>query len=98
MHPALYPGYLAYISGAHQGAESKGRYFLGFFVMAGVLSMILALGLLIATLSVSVGHALSVAIPLADLLIITLGILLLIDKILSKPCRKFASRRCATPT
>jgi cytochrome c-type biogenesis protein len=76
----LYPGYLAYISGAHQGAESKGRYFLGFFVLAGVLSMILALGLLIATLSVSVGRALSVAIPLADLLIITLGILLLIDK------------------
>jgi cytochrome c-type biogenesis protein len=76
----LYPGYLAYLSGAHQGAESKGRYFLGFFVLAGVLSMMLALGLLIALLSVSVGRALSIVIPLADLLIITLGILLLVDK------------------
>ena len=76
----LYPGYLAYLSGAHAGAGSKGRYFLGFFVLAGVLSMMLALGLLIALLSVSVGRALSVVIPLADLLLITLGLLLLADK------------------
>jgi cytochrome c-type biogenesis protein len=76
----LYPGYLAYLSGTQDSAQSKGRSFLGFFVLAGVLSMMLALGLLIALLSVSVGRALSVAIPLADLLIITLGILLLVDK------------------
>jgi cytochrome c-type biogenesis protein len=76
----LYPGYLAYLSGAHDGAKGKGRYFLGFFVLAGVLTMMLALGLLIALLSVSVGRALSVIIPIADLLIITLGILLLADK------------------
>lgn len=76
----LYPGYLAYLSGAHVGANGKSRYFLGFFVLAGVLTMMLALGLLIALLSVSVGRALSVIIPVADLLIITLGILLLADK------------------
>ncbi|MFH2038294.1 MAG: cytochrome c biogenesis protein CcdA [Chloroflexota bacterium] len=76
----LYPGYLAYLSGAHVGAKGNGRYFLGFFVLAGVLTMMLALGLLIALLSVSVGRALSVIIPIADLLIITLGILLLADK------------------
>jgi len=76
----LYPGYLAYLSGAHVGAKGKSRYFLGFFVLAGVLTMMLALGLLIALLSVSVGRALSVIIPIADLLIITLGILLLADK------------------
>ena len=76
----LYPGYLAYLSGAHVGAKAKGRYFLGFFVLAGVLTMMLALGLLIALLSVSVGRALSIIIPLADLILITLGILLLLDK------------------
>jgi cytochrome c-type biogenesis protein len=76
----LYPGYLAYLSGAHAGAKGKSRYFLGFFVLAGVLTMMLTLGLLIALLSVSVGRALSVIIPIADLLIITLGILLLADK------------------
>ena len=76
----LYPGYLAYLSGTASGELKIGRYFLGFFVLAGVLTMMLVLGLIIALLSVSVGRALSVIIPLADLLLITLGILLLIDK------------------
>lgn len=76
----LYPGYLAYLSGAHENAGEKARYILGFFVLLGVLSMMLVLGLLIALLSVSLGRALSVIIPLADLLIITLGMLLLLGK------------------
>ncbi len=59
--------------------RSVGRYFLGFFVVAGVLTMILALGLVIALLSGSVGRALAVVIPLADLQIISLGIMLLLD-------------------
>jgi cytochrome c-type biogenesis protein len=76
----LYPGYLAYLSGAHDGAKGKARYFLGFFVLAGVLIMMLALGLVIALLSISVGRALSIIIPVANLLLITLGVLLLFDK------------------
>ena len=76
----LYPGYLAYLSGAVSSEKRKGRYFLGFFVLAGVLTMMLTLGLLIALLSISLGSALSIIIPIADLLLITLGILLLIDK------------------
>jgi cytochrome c-type biogenesis protein len=76
----LYPGYLAYLSGAHAHAGSRARYFLGFFVLAGVLVMMLGLGLLIALLSLSVGRALSVIIPIADLILITLGVLLLLDK------------------
>ena len=80
----LYPGYLAYLSGAHEGASGKARYFLGFFVLFGVLTMMLTLGLVIALLSISVGRALLVAVPLADLLLITLGIFLLLDKNLFK--------------
>ena len=76
----LYPGYLAYLSGAATGEKRKGRCFLGFFVLAGVLTMMLFLGLVIALLSVSVGRALSIIIAFADLLLITLGILLLADK------------------
>ena len=76
----LYPGYLAYLSGTADGEIKKGRFFLGFFVLAGVLTMMLILGLIIAALSVSVGRALSIIIPIADLLLITLGILLLADK------------------
>lgn len=77
----LYPGFLAYLSGGHSAlAGRRSRYLLGFFVLAGVLSMMLALGLLIALLSVSVGRALSIAIPLANLLLIALGVLLLSDR------------------
>jgi cytochrome c-type biogenesis protein len=76
----LYPGFLAYISGGQAGLQNKpGRYLLGFFVLAGVLTMMLALGGLIALLSVSVGRALSVIIPAADLTIIILGVLLLLN-------------------
>ncbi|HSN75739.1 MAG TPA: cytochrome c biogenesis protein CcdA [Anaerolineae bacterium] len=77
----LYPGFLAYLSGGQSTlAGKRSRYFLGFFVLAGVLTMMLALGLLIAALAVSVGRALSIVIPLANLLIITLGVLLLFDR------------------
>lgn len=77
----LYPGFLAYIGGGQSTlAGSRGRYFLGFFVLAGVLTMMLALGFVIALLSLSVGEALSIAIPVADLLIIGLGVLLLLDR------------------
>lgn len=77
----LYPGYLAYISGGQQGLQNKfGRYLLGVFVLMGVLLTMLVLGGVIALLSISVGCALSVVIPVADLLIILLGVLLLLDK------------------
>ena len=76
----LYPGFLAYISGGQAGLHNKAsRYFLGFFVLAGVLTMMLALGGVIALLSISVGRALSFLIPLADLVIILFGVLLLLN-------------------
>src|SRR5512144_1244451 len=49
----LYPGFLAYLSGGQEGLQNKaGRYFLGFFVLAGVLTMMLVLGGIIALLSI----------------------------------------------
>lgn len=76
----LYPGYLAYIAGGLHGQEGKrSRYFLGAFVLAGILTMMLALGGVIALLSLSVGRALSVIIPIADTIIILLGVLLLLN-------------------
>ena len=74
----LYPGYLAYLSGRHDAVESRWmRYLLGVFVLAGVLTMMVMLGALIAALSVSIGSVLQVIVPLADGLILLLGILLL---------------------
>ncbi|MBI5878163.1 MAG: cytochrome C biogenesis protein [Chloroflexi bacterium] len=74
----LYPGFLAYIGGGPVAPSRAGRYTLGVFVLAGVLTMMLALGALIAALSVSVGRALSLLVPLADGLIVLLGVLLLL--------------------
>ncbi len=77
----LYPGYLAYLSGGQSTVAGRtyGRYLLGFFVLAGVLTMMLILGFIIAALSISVGRALSVLLPLADFLIISLGVMLLLN-------------------
>ena len=76
----LYPGFLAYLSGQTELEQGKGRYFLGLFVLAGVLTMMLALGGLIALLAIPTGSILAYIIPLADALILLLGILLLLDR------------------
>lgn len=76
----LYPGFLAYLSGQTELEQGKGRYFLGLFVLAGVLTMMLALGGLIALLAIPTGSILVYIIPLADALILLLGILLLLDR------------------
>lgn len=76
----LYPGFLAYISGnLSNSSKSRTRYFLGVFVLAGVLTMMLLLGLFISLISVSVGEALAVIIPLADTAIILMGVGLLFN-------------------
>ena len=71
----LYPGFLAYLSGQTGIGSMKRRFLLGPAVLAGVLTMMLALGALIAALSISIGSALAVMIPLADLVILGLGVL-----------------------
>jgi cytochrome c-type biogenesis protein len=73
----LYPSFLVYLSGQNEIGQQK--YFLGLFVLAGVLTMMLALGGVIALLAVPVGSVLVYLLPLADLLIFLLGILLLIN-------------------
>ncbi len=73
----LYPGFLAYLS--NQNEMGRNKYLLGGFVLAGVLSMMLALGGLIALLAVPIASVLIYLLPLADLLILVLGILLLLD-------------------
>lgn len=74
----LYPGFLAYLSG--QANLGRKKYFLGLFVLSGVLTMMLVLGGIISLLTVPIGSVLVFILPLADLLILILGILLLFDK------------------
>lgn len=76
----LYPGFLAYLSSGQEKLQNTpARYLLGFFVLAGVLTMMLALGAVIALLSISIGQALAFVIPVADLIIILFGVLLLLN-------------------
>src|SRR6266496_2282428 len=75
----LYPGFLAYLSGQTQIRLGRQRYFLGLFVLAGVLSMMLILGGLITLLAVPIGRVLAYLTPLADLLILLLGFLLIFN-------------------
>ncbi|GAC1328204.1 MAG: cytochrome c biogenesis CcdA family protein [Candidatus Dormibacteria bacterium] len=75
----LYPGYLAFLStrGGLPGQRDPYARWLGFFVLGGVLVAMIALGLLIAALAVSLGKVLAFITPAADLVVITLGLLLL---------------------
>lgn len=76
----LYPGFLAYLAAGGAGQRPGTARWLGAFVLAGVLTMMLALGALIAVLSLAVGQVLVFVTPLADLLVIGLGIALLFGK------------------
>ena len=76
----LYPGFLAYLSGQTQPSIGRPRYFLGLFVLAGVLTMMLALSALIAALAVPIGSTLAYLVPLTDLVILLLGVALILDR------------------
>jgi cytochrome c-type biogenesis protein len=78
----LYPGYLAYLSASSEksGGGKRQQYFLGFFVLLGVLVMMLLIGAVIAFFSLSIGRSLAVVVPLADGVLIILGLLLIFDR------------------
>lgn len=76
----LYPGFLAYLTGLAGVEQGRQRYFMGLFVLAGVLSAMLVLGAIMAALSVSIGHVLAILIPAAIVAILALGVLLLLDR------------------
>jgi cytochrome c-type biogenesis protein len=73
----LYPGFLAYLAAGAAGERGSARW-LGLYVLGGVLTMMVALGALIAALSVAVGRVLVIVTPLADLAVIALGVALLV--------------------
>lgn len=76
----LYPGFLAYLAAGGAGERHGTARWLGAAVLGGVLTMMLALGALIAALSIAVGQVLVFVTPLADLLVIALGLALLLGK------------------
>lgn len=74
----LYPGFIAYLGAnarAIQGRRATGL--LGLLVLAGVLTTMTVIGVVLAIVGVSTGRLLAVVTPLVDGLMIVLGLLLL---------------------
>lgn len=78
----LYPAFLAYLTGS-AGAEAgtgKARRvsgFLGLAVLLGLLTSMMAIGLIVVAVSAPIGLVLGYAVPLIDGLLILLGVMLL---------------------
>jgi cytochrome c-type biogenesis protein len=78
----LYPAFLAYLTGA-SGADSdtgKARRvsgLMGLAVLAGLISSMLAIGLIVVAISAPISSLLGFAIPIVDGLLIVLGVMLL---------------------
>lgn len=77
----LYPGFLAYLAARRDDAAGqRAARWLGLVVLAGVLTMMLVLGALMAALAVSTSSVLRIVTPLADVVVIALGIVLLLGR------------------
>jgi cytochrome c-type biogenesis protein len=77
----LYPGFLSYLAAnSEKLTDQRGVRLLGVFVLAGVLTMMLALGALIAALRVGTGQVLAIVTPAADVIVVALGIALLLGR------------------
>jgi cytochrome c-type biogenesis protein len=77
----LYPGFLAYLAArSEDGAGSRAARWLGLVVLAGVLTTMLVLGALMAALAVSTSSVLRIVTPLADVVVIALGGVLLLGR------------------
>ena len=74
----LYPGFIAYLAGNSRSiAGRRAAGLLGLLVLAGVLTVMLAIGLLLVGLAVPVGPVLAWLVSLIDLVLIVLGLLLI---------------------
>jgi cytochrome c-type biogenesis protein len=75
----LYPGFLAYLAG--NAGNLRGRRatgLLGLVVLAGVLSAMIAIGLLLTALAVPLGNVLGLVVPVVIGTLAVLGVLLLV--------------------
>jgi cytochrome c-type biogenesis protein len=78
----LYPAFLAYLTGTAGADAGTGRGrrvsgFLGLAVLAGLITSMLIIGLVVVALSAPISSLLGFAIPVIDLLLISLGVMLL---------------------
>lgn len=75
----LYPGLLAFLAGNARNKRGTSLW-LGALVLAGILSMMLLVGLALHLLRQSFGAALMILLPLVYGIVIVMGVLLLLDR------------------
>lgn len=90
----LYPGFLAYLSSKAKKINNKSFNVLsGFIVLAGILTFMLVLGLITALLGLSINKFIGIVSPIAYVILIILGILLVmnvnIGNFIPKPKTRF---------
>lgn len=74
----LYPSFLAYLGANSRTLEGRrGSGLLGLLILAGVLTTMLAVAVVLVAVSVPIGSLLGYLIPAVDVLLVVLGILLL---------------------
>lgn len=74
----LYPGFLAYLAGNRgAGSGSRPAAFLGLAVVAGVLTAVIAVALVVSALAISLSGILAVLVPATTVALVGLGLLML---------------------
>ena len=74
----LYPGLIAFLAGASANRHSRrSTYLLGFFVLAGVLSLMILIGWLLFAFQRSFGDILPFLLPVIYGIVIIMGLLML---------------------
>lgn len=77
----LYPGLIAFLAGnANNDRARSATGVLGALVLAGILTMMLVIGLVLFVLQQSFGDLLGLVLPIIYLLVIAFGVLLLLDR------------------
>jgi cytochrome c-type biogenesis protein len=77
----LYPGLIAFLAGtANDERARRATGWLGLLVLAGILSMMIAIGLVLYLFQQSFGSLLSILLPIIYGIVIVLGVLMLVDR------------------
>ena len=74
----LYPGFIAYLGSNARALEGRrATGFLGLLVLAGVLTTMVAVGIVLAAVAVPTSRLLAYVTPVVDALLVVLGVLLI---------------------
>jgi cytochrome c-type biogenesis protein len=77
----LYPGFIAYLAGTpSDGRPARGAALLGLAVLAGLLTTMVLLGVVISVLALPLGDILRWSIPITAGVLVALGIALLVGR------------------